>query len=387
MAKPNFNENKNVQQPGGLTGQVADQASVADAIVSEGVNQMTEQERQAAEALAELEALRIKTDTETPPEEPSLSVDGVGFFALNDIHAVKAKQKQGKTSALKVCAGALLSQSLFRLKGELQDPTLLWLDTEQKAADVKLVLTDIQQMTGLGSDYIDRHLLLYPLRKKNYETLKNDMTLLIKAHRPQVVFIDGIVDFVSSFNDEVESRQLIHELLMVCEEHHCAIINVLHENKAADDSNMRGHLGTMLSQAAGTVLECHKSRSGIITVSCSDPRHGVTPPWSIRFDKEGRIVDADAERQAEKQQSQELRKQQKQTEKEKVEKERLTTALAVIRDSGGAIKRNELTGMLVEKLGVSRSTVSKMLTEQIKAGKLFEADKVITATAETALPF
>jgi hypothetical protein len=371
-------ETENVQQPEQLTGQVNNQAQTVADIVGEAVNQPTAEEQKHTERMALLDGLRIMTQTEVPAEEPALSVDGVGFFALDDIHAVKAKQKQGKTTSLKICLSALLKGQMFRVKSELTEPVVLWLDTEQKAADVKLIINDVKQMTGLDDDYIDNHLYLYPLRKMNYETLLDDTRLLINAHQPKVVIIDGVVDYVASFNDEMTSRQLIHDLLVLCEEQHCAIVNVLHENKAADDSNMRGHLGTVLSQAAGTVLQCNKSRSGIITVSCSDPRHGSTPPWSFRFDDEGNIIDADAMRQEEQQKARELRQQKMQAEKEQAEKERLDTAVEIINSHGGSIKRNALTELLETKLNVKRPTVSKFLSKMILDGKLFEAEKTIT---------
>ena len=358
-----------------------------NAIVGQAVSQPTGDEQRQEERLELLEGLRITTATEVEAEQPALSVDGVGFFAIDDIHGVKAKQKQGKTTALKICVAALLKGQMFRVRSELQEPLVLWLDTEQKRADVKLIISDIQRMTALDDAYIDRHLRLYPLRRMNYETLMDDTRLLIGRHQPQVVIIDGVVEFVASFNDEVMSRQLIHDLLVLCEEQHCAIVNVLHENKSADDRNMRGHLGTVLSQAAGTVLECNKSRQGVITVSCSDPRHGSTPPWSFRFDQDGCIVDADAERQIEKQKARERSLQQKQEAKEKADSQRLDIVLRMILEHGGHIKRNELTQLLESQFNVQRSAVSKFLTRMITDGKLYEADKVITATAETVLPF
>lgn len=382
------NENQNVQQTqDSLTGQVGSQASVGDAIVGEGVNMPTEEERQKAERLATLDGQRIMTGTEVKPIEPSLSVDGVSFFALGDIHGLKAKQKQGKTTALKVMAAALLRGSVFRVKSMLQSPVVLWLDTEQQPADVKRIIDDVKQLTGLADDFIDAHLRLYHLRKLNYETLLSDTRLLIESYTPQVVVIDGVVDYVQSFNDEVMSRQLIHDLMVISEDEHCAIINVLHENKAADDFNMRGHLGTVLAQAAGTVLECRKSKQGVITVSCSDPRHGIVPPWSFRFDAEGRIVDADALRNEQIQKAREDRQQQRQAEREKIEQERLATATRIIREHGGSITRSDLTKSLEEQLKMSRPSVSKFLTQQVKSQHLYEAGKVITETPETVMIF
>jgi len=382
----NKNENNNVQHQ--TAGPVSNQAqeTVRD-IVGEAVNQPTAEEQRQAERLALLESMRVTTATEVPPEEPALSVDGVGFFALADIHGVKAKQKQGKTTMLKICLAALLKGQMFRVKSELNAPLVLWLDTEQKAADVKLIIDDVRQLTGLSDAYIDAHLMLFPLRKMNYETLLGDTRLLVARHQPEVVIIDGVVDYVASFNDEVMSRQLIHDLLVLCEERHCAIVNVLHENKAADDRNMRGHLGTVLSQAAGTVLECNKSRQGVITVSCSDPRHGSTPAWSFRFDADGNIVDADAERTAAEKEEREKRRKQQDEEKEKTLSERLHTALVLIRDNGGHMRSADLNQALQQKLSLSRPAVSKFLKLMVEQQKLYKSDGIITETAETALPF
>lgn len=360
--------------------------NIVNDIVGEAVSQPTDAERQREERLGVLESLRIMTGTEVPPEEPALSVDGVGFFALNDIHAVKAKQKQGKTTALKICLAALLNGQMFRLKSELSEPIVLWLDTEQKAADVKLIISDVQRMTGIDNEYIDTHLILLQLRKMNYETLFDDTRLLIDEYKPQVVIIDGVVEFVASFNDEVMSLLLIHDLLVLCEEKHCSIINVLHENKAVDDKNMRGHLGTVLSQAAGTVLECNKSRQGIITVTCSDPRHGSTPPWSFHFDADGNIIEADNERKQAEELRRDQRQQQQAEERQRIHDARLNFVLTAIRDNGGSIERKQLTMTLMEKARIAHSTASAFIKSQI-GDTLYDINGRIQSSPEVTLPF
>ena len=70
-------------------------------IVGEAVSQPTNQEQQRTERLAALTAMRVASTTEVPPEEPALTVDEVGVFALGDIHGLKGKQKCGKTTMLK----------------------------------------------------------------------------------------------------------------------------------------------------------------------------------------------------------------------------------------------------------------------------------------------
>ena len=348
--------------------------TIVNDIVGEAVSQPTSEEQQREERRQALAALRVASGTEVPPEEPALTVDEVGLFALGDIHGLKGKQKCGKTTALKVCLAAWMQGRQFRVASGLEAPRVLYLDTEQKQSDVKLIVTDVIQMTGLEAEYIDDHLQVYALRRRDFNLLLDDMRLLISDFRPQVVVVDGIVEFVASFNDESMAKELIHQLLCISEDHRLAMVCVLHTNKSDDDHNMRGHLGTMLAQKAGTVLECRKERgSSVITVTCSDARHQEMPDWSIMFNAEGQIIDAD-----------EQRRQEAAAEKQK---ERLDYALMCIRDNGGSISRKQLTEILIKKFELERTTISRFLTTQIEAKALYEVNKMIHASDETALAF
>ncbi len=110
------NENVNVQQSETLSGQVNNQAQKVLDIVGEAVNQPTAEEQRHEDLLKILEETRIRSDTDVPPEEYALEVDGKGIFACRDIHAVKAKAKAGKTTTLKVFIAALLAGMMFRVK-------------------------------------------------------------------------------------------------------------------------------------------------------------------------------------------------------------------------------------------------------------------------------
>jgi hypothetical protein len=111
---------------------------------------------------------------------------------------------------------------------------------------------------------------------------------------------------------------------------------------------MRGHLGTMMSQKAGTVLACKKV-DGVITVSSSDPRHQEMPSWSIRYDDSGHIVSAD----------------QCESTTEAKKRQRLETIKMVIQEKGGAITRKELIQELMVEFSLARTTVSNMISKEI----------------------
>ena len=361
--------------------------NIVNDIVGEAVSQPTSEEQQRTERLAALSAMRVASGTEVPPEEPALTVDDVGLFALGDIHGLKGKQKCGKTTMLKVCLAAWMRGRQFRVVSPLEEPRVLYLDTEQKASDVKLIVTDVIQMTGLAAEYVDDHLQVYALRRRDFQLLLDDMRLLIDDFRPTVVVVDGIVEFVASFNDESMAKKLIHELLCISEDRRLAMVCVLHTNKADEDHNMRGHLGTMLAQKAGTVLECKKDKgSGVITVMCSDARHQEMPEWSIMFNKDGRIVDADEQRrQALEQRKVELQQRRQEANAEK-QKERLDYALLCIRDNGGVISRKQLTEILVKKFELKRASIANFISRHI--GESFiEENSMIRATDDAALAF
>jgi len=382
-------ETENVQQTNGQTGLVNKQAQMVNDIVGEAVNQPTAEEQERERLRKILGETRIRTDTVVPDLEYALEVDGTGFFARRDIHAVKAKAKAGKTTTLKVFIAALLQGEMFRVKSLLQKPRIVFFDTEQNRKDTKSILDDVAAMTGLSPEVIDSQVVLHSLRRVDREDLLPLLCQALADENPDVVFIDGIVEFVGSFNDESESKQIIKDLLVLSEEYNCAIICVLHTNKADEDHNMRGHLGTMLAQKAATVLECKKERgSSVITVSCSESRHEEPTEWSIMFDENGRIVDATEQRKLQLEQRKAEQQQRRQEALEKEKQERLQKCLTILRDKGGAVSRKQLTEILVKVFERKRPTVASYISEWLKDESIFEdSNGLIQASKEFALPF
>ncbi|MBO5627790.1 MAG: AAA family ATPase [Aeriscardovia sp.] len=320
--------------------------------------------------LDELNQLRITTKTVLSAEKPAISADGVYFFELGDVGAVKAKQKAGKTTMLKVLTAAWMKGELFRLKSELDKAKVLWLDTEQKTFDVKKIIDDVKLLSGVDDAYIDSHLKLYSLRSLTFKTLLSDTELLISSYRPHVVIIDGLVDLISSFNDEAESHLLINKLIALCDNYKCAIIAVLHENKNSDDHNMRGHLGTMLAQKAATVLQCQKDGNNVIAVSCSDSRHAAMPTWKIKYDENGHITAADGPQKTTAQVEAERRK---------------NIVKSILKKEGGMITRKKLTEKLEKELRLSRTRVSNLISDFLK-DFLCEVDGQIQVQPELDWP-
>lgn len=146
--------------------------------------------------------------------------------------------------------------------------------------------------------------------------------------------------------------------------------------------NMRGHLGTMLSQAAGTVIQCVKSNDGTITAKNPDARHAPMPEWSIMYDDEGHIVDADEQRRLKERLKKQTQQERIKAGKEARELERKNIAAQIVRDYGDRISREELKRQLMVKLNLGDSTVQEIIRYSLKSVLKNDGDMICLANSE-----
>ena len=335
-------------------------------------------------SLERFNKFRIMSDTQVPEEQFVFAVHGVGCMPLGDLSAVKAEPKMGKTTAIKRIVATALKGDLGQLQSVLKNPVILWLDTEQKAADAKQIIDDVKNMTGLSYKFLDKHLMVFSLRKIDCTGIFDELLIAIKVFLPNIIVVDGIAEFVNSVNDELESKKLIQKLMLLSEKYNCAIICVLHENRGGNHE-MKGHLGANLTQKASVVIKCTKKGDNI-TVRCTDSRHQSTPEWSIRFDEQGNIVDADADpinMQINARPSSKPNKKQQANAQEK--KERLEFCLNTIKEHNGSIPKKNMIQLLVEKKMISRSRASALVSEFIQKEKVIqEVNRNLTINSSEA---
>lgn len=329
----------------------------------------TEAEREAEEREKCFNEHLITFDVEYPHEECLLEVDGVPFFARGDIHAIKAKQKQGKTNAIAIMVAAILCGQWGRLRAAMRNARIMVIDTEQKGADAQQIYARVFDLAGLPHKDIHDRFRYFGLRALDQEQKLKFTREAILRFQPDIVYIDGVVDLMGNFNEVEDSKLIIEELMqlstakMVGKE--VAVVCVLHVNKAEDDHNMRGHAGTMLSQKAGTVLEVTK-RNGIMTVSCTDARHQEAPAWSFRFNEEGQIVDADAELRQAAQQHEEEKQQAAQKRIADKRDERYSIIRQILESEGGKTSRSYLKMEMIKRLMLSGQRVDTIIREAIQ---------------------
>lgn len=138
--------------------------------------------------------------------------------------------------------------------GENENGTVLIFDTEQGKSHVHNVLLRIHRMCGFTKG--NNRIRMFYLRELTIDERIAAVEAQIKKHKPALVIIDGVVDICRNFNDIEASTETTQLLMRLSSECHCHIHCVLHENKG--DGNLRGHLGSILTQKCETVLQLQK---------------------------------------------------------------------------------------------------------------------------------
>ena len=361
--------------------------STVDDILNNSVTQVPEQDAEEAKLWEDVLKMRISVNDEIEKEEFMLHNGDVGCFAKGDVSAIKSKPKQGKTNSIAAMVAAMLKGSWGPLTCKVEGCNIVWIDTEQRHGDAKRIYLRALKMAGLSmEDNFSRFQMFY-LRSFMNDKKMNSLKLIIKNCQPDIIFIDGIVDLINNFNDVEESKNIIDTLMRLSTKEesgkNIAIVCVLHTNKAAEDRNMRGHLGTMLTQKAGTVLEVKKNGQ-IFTVSNTESRNKEVPEWSFRFDDNGDIVDATFMVEQATKEQKEKREAEKKAKSEAEKQKLIQTMKDIIRKHGGKIERTIFRNELIEITGKVLSTVNGYISKYINANIIKEVNGYIFIVDESA---
>ena len=350
-------------------------------ILDDVMNQQSEE----AKLIAELVAMRIKSNPLLPPAKTILSVDDVSVIEVGDMYLIKGKPKSGKSSVIKAFICAIVLGQWGRVKAFIKNLKVLYIDTEQKPQDCQSILLYVKQVTSCTDEYLDEHIMLFSVRKRERNLLTDDLAFLVKNWKPNLIILDGAADFVNSFNDEVECAIFVHRLLCIVEENDCALIGLIHENKSQDDQNAKGHLGSLFQQKSALIIEA-VSIGVLIKVTSSAARHKSMPDWYLTYDEEGMLQDGSELFSNQLSARTQNMRETKKAKSEKLIKERVEMAHAIIREGGGRICRKDLNSKLEKRTGLGRTTIASFISEQL--GKsLFLIDGMIQETADQNLPF
>ena len=232
----------------------------------------------------EVEPYRLDFSEPYKPPRFTLSWKGVPFAPLGGIHNITGQSGNGKTMTIAQFIATILCGEFGNLRYELVDDNrpkrVLYIDTEmEKDNTIALknrVLTmagrdingqyddfviemyrDLEEVKALDKDrkpILDKHgrpTYINPAIVRWRKTLK-----AIWQYKPTVVFIDGVIDVVADFNDNIECQELIFKCMKLASHYDISLWCVLHQNPGGE--KLVGHLGSFLERKVTDVIQTKK---------------------------------------------------------------------------------------------------------------------------------
>lgn len=238
----------------------------------------------------------VTPTTVLPPMETLFRAYDVPCFYRGELVAVCGKAKSGKTLFLSMIMACCLTSKILaleRVSGDGKPLRVLWLDTEQSQQSTQeIMLKRIIPMAGNINSF-DECFYSYNLRGLGYETRRELMEVAINTLHPDLVIIDGIKDLVTDINDAVQATQIMEQLMMLAQKNNCCIVNVLHQNKSEADHNMRGSIGTELTNKAFEVYRCEfiEDSETFKVTQCLSRRMRMKHKIFYQLENDGQVVD------------------------------------------------------------------------------------------------
>ena len=242
-----------------------------------------------------------------------LEYKGVPFSKIGGLGAMSGQKKNGKSFVITQLLAAIVGDGCERVRQFLpglevpertieylgHKPKALYIDTEMEKLSSAKVLRRVHWLCGVDMNQPfpdDRFAVLWLKNMPKEENIKAYMKrwdlirMAIDAIQPDVVFIDGIRDLLSSINDEQQGTLILDELGSMAEDRHMCIWNALHQNPARknddDDAKMRGWIGTELGNKVSDTLVSIKSKTAngvTFTVKQQDARDKDLDDWKYEI--------------------------------------------------------------------------------------------------------
>ena len=254
-----------------------------------------------------------------PEPYTMLEFNGVPFSKIGGFGAISGQRKNGKTFLIAQLMAAILGcdgnertkqylpgltvpDRTIEYLGHL--PKVLYIDTEMEKLSSAKVLRRVHWLCGWDMKQPnDRFAVLWlksmpkddnvkPYNKR-FELIK----IAIDAIQPDVVFVDGLRDLISSINDEEAGTTILDYFGSIAEERNLSIWLALHQNPGksadSDEAKMRGWIGTELGNKVSDTLVSIKTKKpeGVtFTVKQQDARDKDMDDWTFEITEDAGML-------------------------------------------------------------------------------------------------
>ena len=255
--------------------------------------------------LEELRQYWLDPREDYPEPYYMLEYNGVPFSTIGGIQAISGQKKNGKSFVLTQLMAAILGNGAERILRFLpglkvpertieylgHEPRVLYVDTEMEKLNSAKVLRRVHWLCEWDMKQPNERFSVLWLKNMPHDEAEQAhkrrwrlIRTAIETTSPDIVFIDGIRDLLSSINDEQTAVEILSQMSTMAEERRMCIWNALHQNPRmnsdGEDSKMRGWAGTELGNKVSDTFISIKSKTA----------NGVTFPVKQQ-DARGKDVD------------------------------------------------------------------------------------------------
>jgi hypothetical protein len=215
------------------------------------------------------------------PPRYTMEREGVPFADVGELHIISGKPGNGKTGLMSQLEAATLGgqfgKTVCRQVGHIQRDEqgnvindehnrpvyqqrpvrILHIDTEQGKDDTIAFKNRVISMSGIDPQEAKEHFFI--LRLRDTETAKERWRKILKAIwqvGPTDIFLDGMLDIVEDYNDQVECQPIIRKCMMLATHYDTSLWAVLHENPMVD--KLVGTLGSITQRKVSEIFSVIK---------------------------------------------------------------------------------------------------------------------------------
>lgn len=240
-----------------------------------------------------------------------LEYNGVPFSTIGGIQAISGQKKNGKSFVLTQLMAAILGNGAERTLRFLpglkvpertieylgHEPRVLYVDTEMEKLNSAKVLRRVHWLCEWDMKQPNERFSVLWLKNMPHDEAEQAhkrrwrlIRTAIETTSPDIVFIDGIRDLLSSINDEQTAVEILSQMSTMAEERRMCIWNALHQNPRmnsdGEDSKMRGWAGTELGNKVSDTFISIKSKTAngvTFTVKQQDARGKDVDDWKYEI--------------------------------------------------------------------------------------------------------
>lgn len=212
--------------------------------------------------LPEKLALRKYNPDFIPPKDQVVfTIQELPIGVIQNFIILSGMAKAGKSTFLAAAiSSAFMPGDMFGMKFRFPEGRrkIAYFDTEQSEYDFFRQVNKIKNFAGINGlpEWAD----FYSVREDNPSEIRALIqTYLENNPECPIVIIDGILDLIFDYNNEVESRKLVNWFKKLTKIYNCLFIGVLHQGKGLGNQTL-GHLGSNCDRWASSTLEVVKDK-------------------------------------------------------------------------------------------------------------------------------